>query len=178
MLTLEKCFSRFKYNLMCHNISWCLNWPSLSHPDFLLKEKHSTSILKTYSFVCVPVQQWPLLSFSPQDLPQVHVLALITPSQTCSPQVSSLWWGLECNPLVDIDDRLDWQVGCTLEESKAGRGRGQEKGGRVGVRETAKESYNHIHFLNRRVNVSFHMLESKGSSQKGREIYVILLFPG
>ena len=84
------------------------------------------------------VQQWLLLPLSLQDLPQVHVLALITPSQTSFPQVSSHWCGFEWGPLVDIDDRLDPQGVAHLREAEAGKGRGKERG-----REITTQSYYH-----------------------------------
>lgn len=75
--------------------------------------------------VCSDV--WLLLSLSPQDLPQVHVLALITLPQTSSPHGSSHWCGVEWGPLVDIDDRLDGQGVAHLGKAEAGRGRGKKK---------------------------------------------------
>lgn len=47
---------------------------------------------QTYLFMRMAEQQWLLLSLSPQDLPQVHVVALITPASDLFYSVSSLVW--------------------------------------------------------------------------------------
>ena len=121
--------------------------------------------------MCVALAKSLSLSLSPQDPPQVHVLALITP---VSDLISSLLSSVALNVVPLWILMTDWIGKWVIHLGKAGgmRGRGEDNGDKVGEREReiAIECYNHIHFLNKRVNIRLHMLGSKGSSLKGSDL--------
>ena len=135
LLTFENYSSGFQDNLAQHNF---FRGPHIA-PHYhtlrlFLKKNPSTSTLKTYLFMCVALQKSLSLSLSPQDLPQVHVLALITPgSDLISSLLSSV--ALKVVPLWIL--MTDWIGKWVIHLGKAGgmRGRGEENGEKVGERE-------------------------------------------
>ena len=84
--------------------------------------------------MCVALQKSLSLSLSPQDLPQVQVLALITP---VSDLISSLLSSVALNVVPLWILMTDWIGKWVIHLGEAGgmRGRGEENGEKVGERE-------------------------------------------
>lgn len=87
-----------------------------------------------YLFMCVAVQQSLSLSLPPQDLPQVRVLALITPISDLLSFCHLSGVALNVPPLWIL--MTHWTGKWVTHLGKAvGRRRGEENGGRVGERD-------------------------------------------
>ena len=93
LLTVEKYSSGLQDNLIRHNFfPWSPNCPSLLSPTFFLKEKHSTSILKTICS-CVWLYNSHCHCHFPLKTSLKFMFLLQLPlSQTCSPSLVSLVW--------------------------------------------------------------------------------------
>lgn len=93
---------------------------------------------QTYRFMHMAEQQWILLLLSPQDLPPVQVVALITPTSDLFYSVSSLVWLWMWSPCG-----YWWQIGLTSGfytwEMQSGERMGKGKqGGREDGRNTER----------------------------------------